>query len=194
MDQEILNFFAVSSSFFFILLAEIGDKTQLMTVSLAARYSSSIQVFFGVLLAEISISTLGIILGTTLSSIIPIDMISRVAGSVFIIFGILSLRNKNNEDTKQMKKNVTRIFFTIFTLVFVAELGDKTQLATIALAVEHNSPFSVALGTITAFTVSSLIAVILGKKISNRLSTGSIQKIAAIIFLIIGITLLFNLI
>lgn len=190
METELFNLIAVSSSFLFILLAEIGDKTQLMTITLATRYQSTVQVFFAVLLAEATISTVAIIVGTTISQFIPLDMISRVAGSVFIIYGILSLKKEENKNNNQLKKTETRIFFTIFALVFIAEMGDKTQLAAIALAVEHNAPISVAIGTIAAFATSSIIAVILGKKLSTKLSTGVIQKIAAVTFIAIGITLL----
>ena len=82
----------------------------------------------------------------------------------------------------------------IFAMVAAAEMGDKTQLATIAMAVEHNSPLSVAFGVAAAFAVTSLTAVVLGRGISRRLPIGLIQKAAAVIFLAVGAALLMGMI
>lgn len=193
MQLDIFNVVAVSSSFLLILLAEMGDKTQLMTVSLAARYRSPAQVFMGVFLAEASVSMIGIAVGTTAASLIPVDLVSRVAGGVFIIFGLLSLRSRSKEEAVDGGwKGGAKMILMIFAMVAAAEMGDKTQLATIATAVEHNSPLSVALGVAAAFAVTSLTAVILGRGMSRRLPIGLIQKAAAIIFLAVGAALLLD--
>jgi len=193
MVPEILNLVAVSSSFLFILLAEIGDKTQLMTVSLAARYKSIRYVFLGSFLAEVSVSLIGIALGTGAGIIIPIDLTSRIAGILFIAFGIISLRKSKNEEDF---KNATKVpsFLMVFTLIATAEIGDKTQLATVAMAIEYQSWISVLLGVIVAFIVTSLIGVVVGRSLSKKLSSKLITKASAALFLIAGAILLLGII
>ena len=189
MVPDIFNLVAISSSFLFILLAEIGDKTLLMTVSLAARYKSILHIFLGSFLAEVLVSVIGISLGVGAGIIIPIDLTSRIAGILFIAFGIISLRkSKNEEDFKDTTKVPS--FLMIFMLVATAEIGDKTQLATIAMAIEYQSWISVFLGVVAAFAMTSLIGVIVGRSLSKKLSSKLITKASAAFFLIAGAILL----
>ncbi len=185
------NLLAVSSTFLLVLLAEMGDKTQIMTLTLAARYRDPVQVFIGAFLGETVVSFIGIAVGITIASIISVDIVSRVAGVVFILFGLVSiLKKESNEEVEkdEKSKSPTRILM-VFSMIAAAEMGDKTQLAIIALAVEYNSPISVALGVAAGFAVLSIIAVVLGRSISKIIPISLIQKIAAVTFLAIGATL-----
>jgi len=190
--SEIINLFAITSTLTLIILAEIGDKTQILTLTLAATTQSSYQVLIGATLAESFVSLLGIAIGTTIAEIIPVETVSKVAGFVFIIFGTISIMRNKSEDLAEKKNNVVGIKGTlkVFSIIAAAELGDKTQLAVIALAAEHNSPFSVALGVIAGFTILSIIGVLLGQKISRIIPISIIQKTAALSFIVIGLILI----
>ncbi|MCL4435811.1 MAG: TMEM165/GDT1 family protein [Thaumarchaeota archaeon] len=198
MQPNSIDLIAVSSAFFLIILAEMGDKTQIMTVMLAARYRAPGRIFLGSFLGEISVSLVGIVIGTAASSVIPIALIGRISGGIFILFGLFSLVSKEKDEEenehKGQEKTANKMgIVAAFSLVAVAELGDKTQLAVIALVVESGSPASVALGVIGSFAVTSLTGVALGKSLSHFVSTGLVQKIAAISFIVIGVILLLGL-
>ena len=194
-----IDLIAGSSAFFLIILAEMGDKTQLTTVMLAARYRAPGRIFLGSFLGEISVSLVGIVIGTAASSLIPVALIGKISGGIFILFGLFSLLSREEDDEEAESKgkegSASKMgVIAAFSLVAVAELGDKTQLAVIALVVEYSSPLSVALGIIGGFAVTSLTGVVLGKSLSHFVSTGLVQKIAAIAFIAIGVILLLGLI
>ncbi len=193
-----IDLIAVSSAFFLIILAEMGDKTQLTTVMLAARYRAPGRIFLGSFLGEISVSLVGIVIGTAVSSLIPIALIGKISGGIFILFGLFSLLSREDDEEAESKGkegSASKMgVIAAFSLVAVAELGDKTQLAVIALVVEYGSPVSVALGAIGGFAVTSLTGVVLGKSLSHFVSTRLVQKIAAIAFIAIGVILLLGLI
>ncbi len=186
------NLLAFSSTFLLILLAEMGDKTQIMTITLASKYRSPKQVFIGAFLGTTTISLIGILVGSTLASIISVNVVSRIAGAIFILFGVISiLRKESEEEIGDIKKSrgQTRLLM-VFSLISAAELGDKTQLAIIALAAEYASPLSVAVGATSGFAALTIIAVSLGRGISRIIPISLIQKIAAITFILLGIIFL----
>ncbi len=192
-----VDLIAVSSAFFLIILAEMGDKTQIMIVMLAARYRAPSRIFLGSFLGEVSVSLVGIVIGTAVSSVIPIALIGKISGGIFILFGLFSLLSKEDDEEDESKgkdRSANKMgIIAAFSLVAVAELGDKTQLAVIALVVEYGSPVSVALGVLGSFAITSLMGVLLGKSLSHFVSTGLVKKIAAIAFIAIGAILLLGL-
>lgn len=176
-------------AFIAVFLAEIGDKTQLVTITFASKYPQ-IPVFFGVFLGMSMVTVLGVVVGTLLFQFIPIFYVQILSGAIFIIFGIWTLREALEEEeeeeieTKETKKSV---FSTTFILISIAEFGDKTQFMVIALTAQYGAPILVLIGAILAFALIVGIGVFVGKKLSERISTKWIELGAGTLFIILGI-------
>lgn len=178
MIQDFLIPFAAIS------LAELGDKTQLAVLCLASQTKKHLNLLLGVILAFILADGLAIILGKIFSGLIPINYIKTAAGIIFITFGIITLvNNKEEKTTCELKKP----FLSAFTLIFISEMGDKTQISAGLFAAEYN-PILVFIGVLLALTILSIIAVYMGKFISTKINKKTIHTIAGILFIAIGIT------
>jgi len=178
MIQDFLIPFAAIS------LAELGDKTQLAVLCLASQTKKYAQLLIGVILAFMLADGLAIILGKIFSGLIPTNYIKIAAGTIFITFGLITLINNKEEESKcELKKP----FLSAFTLIFISEMGDKTQISAALFAAEYN-PFVVFFGVMLALTILSVLAVYMGKFISTKINKKTINIIAGILFIIIGIT------
>ena len=136
------------STFALIALAELGDKTQLTVIALSARYDRK-KVFAGVVLAFIVVTGLGVLVGEGLLRLIPENIIKMIAGFMFIVFGIMMLRSK--EDCEEANNSpVINPFISTFSMIALAEMGDKTQLSAITLSAKYNSPYLVFTGAVIA--------------------------------------------
>ncbi|MBU0979803.1 MAG: TMEM165/GDT1 family protein [Nanoarchaeota archaeon] len=168
-------------------LAELGDKTQLAVLCLASKTKNYLQLILGVMLAFILTDGLAIVLGDYLASLIPLSYIRMISGSVFILFGIITLLRNNREGAKCELKNP---FLSGFGIVFVAELGDKTQIASALFATRFN-PVLVFFGVIAALFILSMIAVFLGRYVYGRVDKKKVSMIAGTLFILIGAYCLF---
>jgi len=173
--------------FFTVGLAELGDKTQLTVLCLASKTKRYIELLLGVILAFIIADGLAILLGNLITTYIPMNYIKVISGSIFILFGIVTLiSNKQEEATCELKKP----FVSGFLLIFISEIGDKTQIASGLFATKFN-PIMVFIGVISALTVLSIMAIYLGKFIAIKLNKKVISNIAGAVFILIGIFCLF---
>ncbi|UCE36622.1 MAG: TMEM165/GDT1 family protein [Thermoplasmata archaeon] len=184
-------FIPLTVTFVAIFLAELGDKTQLVTISFASKYPH-VPVFFGVFLGMSMITVLGVVLGTILFEFIPIIAVKILSGLIFLIFGVWTLLKREEEeeeveDQDSKKIDDKSIFSTTFIMISLAEFGDKTQFAVIALTAQYGSPFMVLLGAVLAFALIVGIGVVLGKKLSEKVSTKWIEFGSGILFIVIGI-------
>jgi putative Ca2+/H+ antiporter (TMEM165/GDT1 family) len=168
----------------FVVLAEMGDKTQLLGMAFATRYPWP-TVMWGVFLATLLNHLFAVLVGNYITLFIPLQYVQIAAAASFIIFGLWTIHGDelNGED----KKTHRSPFWTVAIAFFLAEMGDKTQLATIALAAQFNAIVPVWLGTtggmMIANAIGILIGVVLGKKIPERL----VKWVAAIIFIFFGV-------
>lgn len=182
-------------TFIAIFLAELGDKTQIMTISFSSRYHH-LPVFMGVIMGLGVITLLGIILGTILFEFIPIYWVKILSGLIFLFFGFWTIiKMKKIEKTEiQEKRELDKknIFSTIFVMTSLAEFGDKTQFAVIALTAQYGAPISVFIGAISAFALIVGIGVVLGKKVSEKISSKWIDIGSASVFIIIGLIFIFE--
>lgn len=171
-------------TFVLIAAAEIGDKTQLMTISLASKYHNR-PVFWGVFLGMGVITVLGVLIGTVLYRFIPIFYVKILAGSIFIIFGIYSFYKEEKEETE----NITResVFKRSFGLSLIAEFGDKTQLAVIALTARYQAPGEVLVGSLAGLAFVIGVGVFLGSKIAEFVEKDKIDLASSILFIVLGI-------
>jgi putative Ca2+/H+ antiporter (TMEM165/GDT1 family) len=177
------------STFAIVSLAEFGDKTQIAVISLSAKHRPW-SVFIGALLAFALIDGVSAFIGGAVAPFIPAFWIGLVAGISFLIFGVYTLFSK--EDTMFKVKEHSRTVTTSFFLIAVMELGDKTQLAVIALSAEYGAPIQVFLGVMLAFILLTALGAIFGKIISRYISARYIKIGASLIFVVFGILFLFE--
>jgi len=184
-----LDILPLLSSFALIALAELGDKTQLAVIMLSAQHSA-ISVFSGALLAFLLVNGISVLTGSILISFLPLKWITLASGLVFILFGLLELIRKEKEKTKIEKRHST--LFTAFSFVSLMELGDKTQIASIALAMQFSSPAIVFGGIMLAFILVTGIGVILGSRFIRLLPVKYLRIGTAALFIIFGVIFIIN--
>ncbi len=170
-------------AFLLVALAEFGDKTQLMTVSLASRYDK-IPVFWGVFLGMSLVTVMGVIVGTILYSHVPLTPLKIIAAAIFILFGIHSILSDDDDKLDNMKDS--HVFRNSFVLSSVAELGDKTQFAVIALTARYAAPVPVLVGSLAGLALVIGLGVLLGWKLSQHVEKGKIKIGTAVLFIAIG--------
>lgn len=174
---------AFIASLIFVVLAEMGDKTQLLAMAFATRFRWQ-TVMWGVLAATAANHLMAAAAGSYLTMIVPLGAIKVAAAVSFILFGLWTIRGDklSGEDQRYQFSP----FWTVTVAFFMAEMGDKTQLATISLAVEYQSIITVWMGTTTGMMVSDafgiIVGIVMGKKIPERI----IKWGAAVIFIGFG--------
>ena len=174
---------AFLASLIFVVLAEMGDKTQLLAMAFACRFRWQV-VMWGVLVATAANHLMAAAAGSYLAAIVPLEYIKAAAAASFVIFGLWTIRGDtlHGEDQKYRFSP----FWTVTVAFFMAEMGDKTQLATIALAVKYNTILTVWLGTTLGMMVSNALGVIVGNVMGKRLPERAIKWGAALIFIAFG--------
>jgi putative Ca2+/H+ antiporter (TMEM165/GDT1 family) len=180
-----LSLAAVIASFVLVVLAEMGDKTQFLAMSFAARHNVY-KVILGVFLAIVANFSITVALGQFLTTIVPIDIISLAASLSFIGFGLLTVRG---DKQKVEKEKVSRfgVVATVAIAFFIAEFGDKTQLATISLAAQYQNAISVFIGATIAMLVADGVGIIVGVVFCRRLPERIFKWLSAAIFVIFGL-------
>ncbi|MFH1017159.1 MAG: TMEM165/GDT1 family protein [Pseudomonadota bacterium] len=173
-------------SFFLVALSEMGDKTQLLAFSLAARFKRPWPILGGIFLATLINHALASAAGTWISAEVNPRLMNLALSLTFIGFGLWTLkpdREKTHERTLHFG-----IFLTTLILFFLAEMGDKTQLATLALGARFQSIVWVTAGTTLGMTLADGLAVVLGDRLSHRIPMSAVRWIAALAFFAFGIS------
>lgn len=178
-------------SLFFVFIAEMGDKTQLVALAFATRYRAS-TVMAGVFGATLLIHLFSVALGEVMGIALPLFWINILAGLAFIGFGLWTLRGDELGDEDKLAESRFGPLLTVGTTFFLAELGDKTMLATVTIASQQHSFIGVWLGSTVGMVIADGIAIIVGKFLGKQLPEKVIKYGAAIIFLASGIFTLVN--
>ena len=175
-----------------VALAEMGDKTQLLALLLAARFRKPVPILVAILLATVINHGLSAVLGQWVTTVIGPEVLMWIVSLGFIAMAIWMLipDELGDENASINKWQKFGVFGATFILFFLAEIGDKTQIATVALAARFDSEFWVMLGTTLGMMLANAPAVFLGDKLANRLPISLIHKIGAAIFLVIGVATL----
>jgi len=175
---------AFITSLIFVVLAEMGDKTQLLAMAFATRYRWQ-TVMWGVLVATVFNHLFAVAVGVYLTKFIPIQYVQIAAAASFILFGLWTIRGDElgNED----KHSRFSPFWTVAIAFFIAEMGDKTQLATVALAAQFNALIPVWLGTTTGMMVADAIGIIIGIVLGKRIPERLVKWFAALVFIFFGL-------
>lgn len=175
--------------FLTILVAEFLDKSQLSILFLASKTRHHMQLFLGTILAFVIVDGLAIVFGSWLTSFVPDNVLKLIAGIGFIIFGILAFRN--SDEDKHVSQTGKSAFVSGFTLVFLSEWGDKTQLASAIFATQYNMVF-VFVGVMLALILLSSVAIFVGKALSKRINKILISRVSGGVFILLGLLFLFS--
>jgi Ca2+/H+ antiporter, TMEM165/GDT1 family len=176
---------AAATSFALILAAEMGDKSQLVCMTLAAKHRP-VPVILGALAAFALLNALAVGFGKAIANWLPEYIIAAIVALLFMVFGTQALRTPIEEPDEDVKeKSGHGIFFTTFLLITFAEFGDKTQLAVVALS-STSSPVGVWLGSTIALGTTSALGVLAGRKLLQRIPLELLHKIGGIIFLMLS--------
>jgi putative Ca2+/H+ antiporter (TMEM165/GDT1 family) len=174
---------AFIASLIFVVLAEMGDKTQLLAMAFACKFRWQ-TVMWGVFVATAVNHLMAAAAGSYLAAIVPMATIKIAAAVSFIIFGLWTIRGDTLEG--EDKKYHFSPFWTVTIAFFMAEMGDKTQLATIALAVEYNTVITVWMGTTIGMIISNGFGIIVGNVMGRHIPERAIKWASALIFIAFG--------
>ncbi|MFJ9534406.1 TMEM165/GDT1 family protein [Herbaspirillum sp. NPDC101396] len=172
-----------------VALAEIGDKTQLLAFILAAKFRKPIPIILGVLVATIANHAFAGALGAWITSLVSPETMRWVLGVSFIGMAIWTLI-PDKFDESEAKFARFGVFGTTVIAFFLAEMGDKTQVATVALAAQYHAFVPVVAGTTLGMMIANVPAVLLGDRIAGKIPVRIVHAIAALIFAIIGVATL----
>ena len=176
-----------------VFVAELGDKSQLLALTLAARYRP-LPVLAGLAVAMAVMQALSVTVGTVVAAAVPDRVVAIVAGTVFLAFAVATLLAGDEDDDDPDADagggpTRMRIAMTAGASFFVAELGDKTMLATIALAAQ-NGALGTWAGAVLGLVASSALAVVVGQKLFERLHPRTVRLVAATAFALVGVLML----
>jgi len=174
------------TSYVLIVAAEMGDKSQLVCMTLAARHRA-MPVMWGAIAAFALLNTLAVVFGVAIANWLPEYVIAATVAVLFTVFGIHALRVEEPDDDEEVQeKSGHGIFFTTFLLITVAEFGDKTQLAVVALS-STAVPLAVWLGSTLALVSTSALGVLAGRTILQKIPLTLLHRISGCIFLILAV-------
>ncbi len=173
-----------------VALAEIGDKTQLLAFLLAAKFRKPWPIITGILVATLANHGLAGALGAWITSVVGPQTMRWVLGVSFIAMAIWTLVPDKLDDEGDSAGIRYGVFGTTVIAFFLAEMGDKTQVATVALAAQFNALVAVVAGTTLGMMIANVPAVLLGNKIANRVPVRLVHGIAALIFAALGVVTL----
>ncbi len=173
-----------------VALAEIGDKTQLLAFILAARFKKPVPIILGILAATTLNHGLAGALGAWITASVSPDILRWVLGLSFLGMAIWTLiPDKIEEDETQVARKLG-VFSATFVTFFLAEMGDKTQIATVALAAHYGAPLTVVIGTTLGMLIADVPAVFVGDKLASKIPMKLVHSIAAAIFALLGVATL----
>ncbi len=177
-----------------VALAEIGDKTQLLAFVLAARFRKPLPIVWGILVATLANHALAGALGTWITRVVDPSILRWILGVSFLAMAVWALFPDKLDDTPESRAARTTwgVFTATLVAFFLAEMGDKTQLATVALAAHYAAPVAVIAGTTLGMLIANVPAVFAGQKLADRIPLKLVRGVAAAIFAALGVATLFG--
>ena len=173
-----------------VALAEIGDKTQLLAFILAARFKKPLPIIAGILAATVINHGLAGALGAWITAAISPEVLRWVLGASFLAMAVWTLIPDKIEDEETQIASKLGVFGATFVTFFLAEMGDKTQIATIAMAAHYANAWLVVVGTTLGMLIADVPAVFVGDKMANKIPMKLVHSIAAGVFAVLGVATL----
>jgi putative Ca2+/H+ antiporter (TMEM165/GDT1 family) len=187
---------ALIASFCMVAIAEIGDKTQLLSFVLATRFrGKALAIIAGIFVATVFNHALAATAGDIVARYVSADVLRWVLGLSFLAFAVWALiPDKLDEDEGGARKpSKYGAFATTTALFFLAEMGDKTQLATVALGAKYSSLVLVAIGTTLGMMAANVPAVLIGERLGQKFPLAKMRFVAAVLFAVFGALILLDL-
>ncbi len=176
-----------------VALGEMGDKTQLLAIVLAATFRKPVPIILGILVATLANHAAAGAVGGWVAQALGPDVLRWVIGLSFLAMaGWMLVPDKIDDDDGAGNTRRFGVFGTTVVAFFLAEMGDKTQIATVALAARYTDTVQVVLGTTFGMMLANVPAVFLGDKIAKKVSMKLVHGIAAALFAVLGLLTLFN--
>jgi putative Ca2+/H+ antiporter (TMEM165/GDT1 family) len=173
-----------------VAIAEIGDKTQLLSFVLAARLRKPWPIMAGILVATLANHALAGWLGRLMAGLVPAGTLTWTVGLSFIGFGLWALHPDSLDDSPRLHK--TGAFVTALVAFFLAEMGDKTQFATVALAARFDALAQVIVGTTLGMMIANVPAVWIGDRLAQQIPMKAVRILAAVLFILFGVLTLWS--
>lgn len=170
-----------------VALAEIGDKTQLLAFLLAARFKKPLPIILGILLATLVNHGLAGALGAWITTNVSPEVLRWVLGLSFIGMAVWTLIPDKIEEEESLIAQKLGVFGATLVTFFLAEMGDKTQVATIAMAAHYAAPLLVVIGTTLGMLIADVPAVFAGEKLAAKIPMKLVHSIAAGVFAVLGV-------
>lgn len=186
MSQELIQ------AFMLIFIAEMGDKTQILAMAFATRFPVK-KVFLGIFLGSLLNHGLAVWLGSYISNFVPINTIQIIAGLAFVGFALWTLKPEGDDDDEgSSQRSKFGPVMTVALAFFIGELGDKTQLTAITLAVDAVYPLAILAGTVMGMVVTGGLGIVVGRQLGDKVPELAIKIIASSVFMFFGITKLYQ--
>ena len=182
-----MNAFLISTGI--VALAEIGDKTQLLAFILAAKFRKPVPIILGILVATLLNHGFAGAVGSWVTTLIGPDALRWILGLSFLVMAVWTLI-PDSFDAENARFAKLGVFGTTLLAFFLAEMGDKTQIATVALAAKYQALVAVVTGTTLGMMIANVPAVILGDRIARKIPVRIVHAVAAAIFAILGVATL----
>ena len=173
-----------------VALAEIGDKTQLLAFILAARFKKPLPIIAGILVATLVNHGLAGALGAWITTTVSPEVLRWALGLSFIGMAIWTMIPDEIEEEETKVARRLGVFGATLITFFLAEMGDKTQIATVAMAVHYGAPLMVVIGTTLGMLIADVPAVFAGEKLAAKIPMKLVHSIAAAIFALLGVATL----
>lgn len=170
-----------------VALAEMGDKTQLLAFLLAARFKKPLPIVLGILVATVVNHALAGMLGAWITEHVDPDILRWILGGSFIAMALWTLIPDKIEEEETRVAQHLGVFGATVVTFFLAEMGDKTQLATVALAAHYADAVNVVIGTTLGMLIADVPAVFVGQRFAQKIPMRLVHRIAAAIFAILGV-------
>lgn len=177
---------AIFTSTLVVALAEVGDKTQLLAILLATRFRRPLPIIFGILFATLANHALAALLGASAATFLDSPIFRYAVGASFIAMAAWTLVPDKLDDDDAPKPRFGA-FLTTLVAFFLVEMGDKTQIATIALGAQYHSVIAVTTGTTLGMMIANVPAIFLGHELLKRVDLAKVRMVAAALFLVIGL-------
>ncbi len=175
-----------------VALAEMGDKTQLLSLVLAARFRKPWPIVLGIFVATLANHALAGAVGSWVTTVLGPDVLRWVLGASFIAMAVwMLIPDKLDDGDTPSGTSQWGVFGTTLIAFFLAEMGDKTQIATVMLAAQYNAYLWVVAGTTLGMMIANAPVVWLGDKITRKVPIRAVHLISAVIFLVLGLLAIF---